>query len=93
MDLDALDAIDVHVHVEQDGHGCFSLDQELLDASAKYFRADQDRTPTRGGDRRALPRAAAPPRWSSPSTPPPAPGTRRCPARRSPTPPPSTPTC
>jgi predicted TIM-barrel fold metal-dependent hydrolase len=36
----------VHVHVEQDSHGCFALDQELLDASAKYFRADQDRTPT-----------------------------------------------
>jgi uncharacterized protein len=48
MDLAALDAIDVHVHVEQDSHGCFSLDQELMDASAKYFRADQDRTPTVG---------------------------------------------
>jgi hypothetical protein len=46
MDLAALAAIDVHVHVEQDGHGCFALDQELLDASARYFRADQDRTPT-----------------------------------------------
>ena len=46
MDLATLDAIDVHVHVEQDAHGCFSLDQELMDASAKYFRADQDRTPT-----------------------------------------------
>ena len=44
--LDTLDAIDVHVHVEQDSHGCTALDQELLDASAKYFRADQDRTPT-----------------------------------------------
>ena len=46
MDLAALVAIDVHVHVEKDGHGCHALDQELLDASAKYFRADQDRTPT-----------------------------------------------
>jgi predicted TIM-barrel fold metal-dependent hydrolase len=46
MDLDALAAIDMHVHVEQDGHGCYALDQELLDASARYFRADQDRTPT-----------------------------------------------
>ena len=46
MELAALKAIDVHVHVEQDGHGCFALDQELLDASAKYFHADQDRTPT-----------------------------------------------
>jgi uncharacterized protein len=46
LDPAALDAIDVHVHVEQDGHGCLSLDQELLDASAAYFRAGQDRTPT-----------------------------------------------
>jgi predicted TIM-barrel fold metal-dependent hydrolase len=46
MDLTALDAIDVHVHVEQDSHGRLSLDQELMDASAKYFHADQDRTPT-----------------------------------------------
>lgn len=46
FDPEPLAAIDVHVHVEQDGHGCFSLDQELMDASAKYFRAGHDRTPT-----------------------------------------------
>jgi predicted TIM-barrel fold metal-dependent hydrolase len=46
LDLAALTALDVHTHVEQDGHGCFALDRELLDASAEYFRADQDRTPT-----------------------------------------------
>ncbi len=46
IDLSTVDAIDVHVHVEQDGHGCLSLDRELMDASAAYFRADQDRTPT-----------------------------------------------
>ncbi|MFG1638545.1 4-hydroxyphenyl-beta-ketoacyl-CoA hydrolase [Pseudonocardia alni] len=46
LDPATVDAIDVHVHVEQDGHGCLALDQELLDASAKYFKADQDRTPT-----------------------------------------------
>lgn len=46
MDFDALDAVDVHVHVEQDGHGCFALDRELLDASAAYFRSGQERTPT-----------------------------------------------
>ena len=45
-DLDALVAIDTHVHVEQDGHGCCSLDQELLDASAAYFKGDENRTPT-----------------------------------------------
>jgi predicted TIM-barrel fold metal-dependent hydrolase len=46
LDLANLDAIDVHVHVEQDSHGCFALDQELMDASAAYFRSGQDRTPT-----------------------------------------------
>jgi uncharacterized protein len=46
IDIDAVVALDVHTHVEADDHGHFSLDQELLDASAKYFRADQDRTPT-----------------------------------------------
>jgi hypothetical protein len=46
MQTDALTAIDVHVHIESDGHGHLSLDQELMDASAKYFRADHDRTPT-----------------------------------------------
>lgn len=44
--LDDLIAIDVHTHVEQDGHGCCALDQELLDASAKYFGSDDNRTPT-----------------------------------------------
>ena len=45
-DLEGLAAIDTHVHVEQDGQGCCSLDQGLLDASAKYFKADDNRTPT-----------------------------------------------
>jgi uncharacterized protein len=46
VDPAAVTAIDVHVHVEADGHGHFSLDQELLDASAAYFKAGQNRTPT-----------------------------------------------
>ena len=46
MDVGRLKAIDTHVHVEQDGCGRFALDQELLDASAKYFRSDDERTPT-----------------------------------------------
>ena len=46
IDLSTLDAIDVHVHVEQDGHGCFSLDAELTEASAAYFKADAHHTPT-----------------------------------------------
>ncbi len=46
IDIDTIDAIDMHVHVEQDSHGCCALDQELLDASAKYFKATDERTPT-----------------------------------------------
>jgi predicted TIM-barrel fold metal-dependent hydrolase len=46
IDVEAITALDVHVHIEADDHGHFALDRELLDASAAYFRADQDRTPT-----------------------------------------------
>ncbi len=46
MRIDSLTAVDVHVHIESDGHGCYSLDDELLGASARYFRADHDRSPT-----------------------------------------------
>lgn len=46
LDLDTIVAIDMHVHVEQDSHGCCALDQELLDASAKYFKSGDERTPT-----------------------------------------------
>ncbi|GAB1515231.1 amidohydrolase family protein [Actinophytocola sp. KF-1] len=46
IDLDAVRAIDVHVHVEQDAHGCLSLDDELMAASARYFRSADNRTPT-----------------------------------------------
>ena len=46
IDLDAITALDVHVHVESDGHGHLSLDQELLDASAAYFKGSENRTPT-----------------------------------------------
>jgi uncharacterized protein len=46
MRTDTLAAIDVHVHIETDSHGHLSLDDELIEASAKYFRADHDRTPS-----------------------------------------------
>ena len=46
IDPDAIVALDMHVHIEADGHGHFSLDQRLLDASAAYFKAGTDRTPT-----------------------------------------------
>ena len=46
IDTGALTAIDMHVHVEQDNHGALSLDDELMDASATYFRSADNRTPT-----------------------------------------------
>ncbi|RBP63572.1 hypothetical protein DFO66_1092 [Brevibacterium sanguinis] len=46
IDTGKITAIDVHTHVESDDHHHTSLDQELLDASAGYFRASVPRTPT-----------------------------------------------
>jgi predicted TIM-barrel fold metal-dependent hydrolase len=44
--LSSVQAIDTHVHVESDGHGHLSLDAQLMDASAAYFKAGANRTPT-----------------------------------------------
>jgi predicted TIM-barrel fold metal-dependent hydrolase len=46
IDLDKVTALDVHVHVEADGHGHLSLDDELMAASAAYFKGSESRTPT-----------------------------------------------
>jgi predicted TIM-barrel fold metal-dependent hydrolase len=46
VDVASVTAIDVHVHVEQDDHGCLALDEELMEASATYFRSSENRTPT-----------------------------------------------
>ena len=40
IDLDAITAIDVHVHIEVDHHGHSSLPDDLRDAAAKYFSTD-----------------------------------------------------
>lgn len=45
IDLDAIDAIDMHVHIECSDHGHTSLPQALTDASAKYFKSE-DRNPS-----------------------------------------------
>ncbi|MFD9737060.1 amidohydrolase family protein [Umezawaea sp. NPDC059074] len=45
MNLDALEAIDVHAHVEVDDDGHLSLPKAHVEASAKYFAADH-RAPT-----------------------------------------------
>ncbi|MQA60697.1 MAG: amidohydrolase family protein [Actinophytocola sp.] len=46
IDVDSIVALDVHTHVEADDHHHTALDQELLDASAKYFKSGDNRTPT-----------------------------------------------
>lgn len=45
IDLASVTAIDTHVHVEIDDTGHLALPQELLDASAAYFRSGE-RTPS-----------------------------------------------
>ncbi|WP_308492059.1 amidohydrolase family protein [Microbacterium terrisoli] len=37
IDVDALDAIDTHVHIEVDAHGHSSMPAELSEAASKYF--------------------------------------------------------
>lgn len=45
IDVGAITALDVHTHVEIDGCGHKSLDDELIAASEKHFRSGQERTP------------------------------------------------
>ena len=46
IDLANVRAIDTHVHVEADSFGNHSLDDELLAAASKYFKATANSTPT-----------------------------------------------
>jgi len=43
IDLDSIDAIDVHVHIEVDDHGHKSIPDDLSEAASKYFRTDGPR--------------------------------------------------
>ena len=43
IDVEALRAIDVHVHIEIDEHGHSSLPDDLAEAASKYFRTDGPR--------------------------------------------------
>lgn len=43
IDLDSMTAIDVHVHIEVDGHGHSSLPDDLAAGAAKYFSAEGPR--------------------------------------------------
>jgi predicted TIM-barrel fold metal-dependent hydrolase len=46
IDFDKIEAIDIHTHVEIDGCGHRSMDDELMAASEKYFKSGEERTPT-----------------------------------------------
>ncbi|MEN0138339.1 MAG: 4-hydroxyphenyl-beta-ketoacyl-CoA hydrolase [Rhodococcus sp. (in: high G+C Gram-positive bacteria)] len=46
IDFDTIDAIDIHTHVEIDGCGHRSMDDELMAASEKYFKSGEERTPS-----------------------------------------------
>lgn len=43
LDLERIQAIDVHVHIEVDAHGHTSLPTDLVDAASKYFSTDGPR--------------------------------------------------
>ncbi|MEE2523632.1 amidohydrolase family protein [Pseudarthrobacter sp. J75] len=45
VDVESLDAIDMHVHLEVDAAGHQALPASLMEASAKYFKS-QERTPS-----------------------------------------------
>ncbi|WP_162321090.1 amidohydrolase family protein [Nesterenkonia haasae] len=45
IDVTAIEAVDTHVHLEQDSAGRRALPQLFFDASAKYFKTDE-RTPS-----------------------------------------------
>ncbi len=57
MLLEDLVAIDTHVHVEQDSHGCLSVDQELLDAAGEVLQGRNADHADGRGPRGLLPRA------------------------------------
>jgi predicted TIM-barrel fold metal-dependent hydrolase len=43
IDIDAVEAIDVHVHIEVDEHGHHALPGDLVEAASRYFSADGPR--------------------------------------------------
>jgi len=44
IDFDAIDAIDIHAHVEADDHGHHAYDDELIAATKQYFKLNSDPT-------------------------------------------------
>jgi uncharacterized protein len=48
IDFDAIDAIDIHTHVEADDHGHHAYDEELITATKQYFKLGPDLTTVDG---------------------------------------------
>ena len=46
IDFDAIDAIDIHTHVEVDSHGRQAYDDELIAATNEYFKLGPERSTT-----------------------------------------------
>jgi uncharacterized protein len=44
IDFDAIDAIDIHAHIEADDHGHNAYDDELITATKQYFKLDSPPT-------------------------------------------------
>ncbi len=79
IDFDAIDAIDIHAHVEADDHGHHAYDDELITATKQYFKLDSE--PTTVDAVADTTGSAIPRRWCSPSTRRPCPGVRPTPSR------------
>lgn len=45
IDVDAISALDMHVHLEEDSHGHRAMPEDLFEASAAYFKSEE-RTPS-----------------------------------------------
>lgn len=43
IDIESIKALDMHVHIETDGHGHLSLPQHLIDAANSYFKVETQR--------------------------------------------------
>ena len=44
IDFDAIEAIDIHTHVEADDHGRLAYDDELITATKQYFKLESGAT-------------------------------------------------
>lgn len=45
VDVESITAVDMHVHLEKDDHGHVAMPDDIMEASAKYFKAEE-RTPS-----------------------------------------------